>query len=294
MRRNRAPNTIERLHAPPRERFEREYLNRNTPVILTGVAEHWGAMRKWDVDYLERVAGESEVTVHYRKNGSFRDWYVSADREDKRMPFAQLLNLVGRGPGDARYYMTEHSLRQISPELALDVDVSGYVDLTPPWEPLLFVGYDTCMPMHLHASTEAFLCQIHGEKRITLFSPEQYSRLYPRHWYARSPLFSELDGRQIHAGTLDRARYPRFERAVPMEFELRPGEILFIPVHWWHLTSVPGFQISITCFWKAKFRNWTFPVPGLQMCARELLFQTQKLTGRLSRTQPPPFSSVTT
>lgn len=285
-----AAEDIDRLEAPTREEFESLYRDRNRPVILRGVASQWPAM-SWTLDYLESVAGASMITVHFREDGDFGKWYLHPDeRQDLRMPFAELLDLLAR-QRDRRYYMTEHSLREISPELVRDVDVSRYVDLAPPWEPLLFVGYDTCMPGHFHGSTEALLCQLHGTKQITLFSPEQYHRLYPRKWWQRSPLFSELDGRSIQARTVDLDAYPRYAEAVPLRFTLHPGEILFIPVHWWHITSVPDFQISMTTFWKAKLSNWTFPVPGLQMVGREVWHQLHRagraLTGRrLHRSTP--------
>lgn len=274
---------IDRLEAPSRERFERDYLNRNRPVVITGVADRWPAMEKWSVDYLKSVAGDSEVTVHFREDADFGHWYrIQEEREDRRMPFGQVLDLLAGEPGDRRYYMTEHSLREVSPELVADVDISRLVDLRPPWEPLLFVGYDSCMPGHIHGSTEAFLCQLRGEKSVTLYSPEQYPLLYPRRWYQKSPLFSELDGRAIQAGTVDLDDYPKYARAVPYRFTLHPGDMLFIPVHWWHITSVPGFHFSVTFFWKAKLRNWTFPVPGVQMCAREALHQVKRVGRVLS------------
>ena len=285
---------IDRLEAPSREHFETHYLNRNKPVVITGVADKWGAMEKWDADYLKSVGGDSEVNVHFREDGDFRTWYLDHDdRQDKKMRFGEMIDLLSGDPGDRRYYMTEHSLRKVSPELVPDVDLSRYVDLEPPWEPLIFIGCDTCMPGHIHGTTEAFLVQIVGEKTITLYSPDQYPYLYPRRWYQESPLFTEIDGRQIQAGTVDLERYPKFERAVPMRFPLHPGEMLFIPVHWWHITSVPTFQVSVTFFWKARFGNWAFPTPGIQMCAREALHQTKRvgrvLTGRRYSKSPPTY-----
>jgi hypothetical protein len=86
------------------------------------------------------------------------------------------------------------------------------------------------------------------------------------------PLFSRVDYR-----TPDHERFPRFKRAIPLELILEPGEILFIPVHWWHVTSVSGITVSVTALWRARLSSYTFPAPGLQTCAREV-------TGRLKRT----------
>jgi len=74
----------------------------------------------------------------------------------------------------------------------------------------------------------------------------------------------------------DLERFSRFAEAKPLDFRLEPGEILFIPVHWWHLTNVEGYQVSVTQIWRASVRQWTFPQPGLQMAAREVFFRGKK------------------
>lgn len=259
-----SPLEITRVEAPTREEFEHHWLGKNRPVILTGVASSWPAVTQWSPEYLERVAGDSEVTVHYQEEANFHYWYQHlGQRQDRRMRFGQLVELLTREPPERRYYMTEHELAKVSPRLVEDVDPSRYLDRAIP---MLFMGRDTYMPMHYHGSTEAILCQLHGSKEVTLYSPDQYSLLYPRPWYGRAPVFSRIDTRHP-----DYERFPKFRRARPLTFRLEPGEILFIPVHWWHVTGVEGFQISVTCFWKAKMSCYTFPAPGLQTVARESL-----------------------
>jgi hypothetical protein len=260
-----SPSDVEvpRIEAPDRETFRRDWVDRNRPVILTGLASRWPAVG-WTADHLKSVAGAAIVTVHYQEEANFHYWYQHiGQRQDRRMPFGELVDLLTREPPERRYYMTEHELESVSPRLLADVDVSRYLDAAVP---MLFMGRDTYMPMHYHGATEAILCQLHGSKTVTLYSPDQFSLLYPRRWYSRAPVFSRVDTRQP-----DLERFPRFARARPMTFTLRPGEILFIPVHWWHVTGVEGLQISMTCFWKAKLSCYTFPAPGLQTVARETL-----------------------
>ena len=50
-------------------------------------------------------------------------------------------------------------------------------------------------------------------------------------------------------------------------------------MHWWHLTSVPTFQVSMTTFWQSRFGRWTFPHPGLEVCAREVLWRVRSRFG---------------
>lgn len=267
---------IERLERPSLELFRREYQDRNRPVVIQGVVDRWPAMERWTPEYLSEVAGDAPVTVHFNDSGNFHQWYTTDTRArvDRVVPLRELVQriFVER---DARYYMTEHELSKVSPALLPDVDCSAYIERNGPYQPLLFLGCDTCMPLHYHGTTEAVLCQVSGVKQVTLFGPSEWARLYARNWYGHAPLFSQVDGRQP-----DLERFPRYREARGLHFTLHPGEMLFIPVHWWHLTSVEGPQTSVTHFWKARFGNWSFPSPGLQTIAREVVFQGRK---RLSR-----------
>lgn len=275
---------IERVESPTREDFEKNYLKQNKPVIITGVASKWQAFSEWkNPDHLKSLAGDANVTVHFNENANFHEWYLNPqERIDQQMKLSELIDKLLGDPPDPRYYMTEHNFSMISNKLLKHVDFSKYLGDGKPFEPLLFLGRDTCMPMHYHGTTEAFLCQLYGKKKITLYSPDQHSFLYAQPWYQRSPLFSQINGRQIHDAKPDYDSFPKFKRARPVEFTLEPGEMLFIPVHWWHLTSVTGYQISVTHFWKAKLQAWHFPTPGLQVIAREVFFQTKKGMGKIA------------
>jgi len=274
---------IERVEAPESAFFRENYLRKNKPVILTGVASKWKAFENWTPEYLKEVAGDALVTVHYNESGNFHRWYLDHEkRVDKKMKFSELIDVLTESDEGAKYYMTEHELSAVSEKLVQEVDFSDYLPAVLGFfEPLLFLGRNTCMPMHYHGTTETMLCQLHGEKKITLFSPEQHALLYPRAWYAKSPLFSEIDGRKVHAGDKQLDEFPKFANAKPMEFQLHPGEILFIPLQWWHLTSVTGYQVSVTHFWKADLGVWNFPRPGFRLLARDVLFKGKKQLEKL-------------
>jgi len=257
---------VEHVEAPTREEFERRWVDRNRPVILTGIASRWPAIERWTPEYLRSVAGDNPVNFHYDENGNFQRWYTSPDdREERQLTLGEFLDMLDSGEQVDRYYMTEHSLRDVSPQLLGDVDLSRYIDDA---EPELFLGRETKMPLHYHGVTEALLCQLQGRKRVTLYHPNQYGKLYPGRWYRPAPLFSRVD-----ASSPDLERYPKFGQAEPIEFWLEPGEILYIPVGWWHFTKVEGqaISLSITAVFRAKVRNFHYPSPGLQTLARGAL-----------------------
>lgn len=293
------PETIERVEAPTREHFEEVYVNTRTPVILTGVATRWKAS-EWDADYLTRVAGDRDVTVHYDENGNFRDWYNTRvkQRPDRRMPLRELLGILTADPADRRYYMTEHALGDVSPNLLDDLSMSDYIvdRLTPGVSsgPCLFLGRDTCMPLHYHATTQAFMCQLYATKKVTLVAPEDTTHMYPRRWYQDAFVFSNIDGETQRTlaeqpAEKDFTQYPKLAGARLIEFTVHPGEVLFIPVHWWHLTTASGFQISMTYFWQHKAAPRCYPQPGLQVLARETFINAPRrvrnaVVGWLGRT----------
>jgi lysine-specific demethylase 8 len=252
---------IQRIEKPTRAEFTANFLNKNTPVIITGVCSEWGAVTKWTPEYLRQVAGNAPITVHYHKDRNFHSWYLKPwEREDRKVTMDEWLKILLEGDDYKSFYMTEHLLRDISPELVKDTDLSGYVDKP---DPLLFMGRDTNMPLHYHGTTEAFLCQLIGTKTVSLFPPSQFPLIYYRPWYSYSWLFSQVDTRNP-----DLQKFPKFARAKPWTFTLYPGEILFIPVHWGHVTSVPDYQVSTTFFWNAELRNYHFPFPGIHVLLR--------------------------
>lgn len=90
-----------------------------------------------------------------------------------------------------------------------------------------------CTQCHQDSYGANLVAQIHGSKRWTLFPPSAGSRgLYPsRVPYEQSSVFSRV---AVHSPDL--GRHPQFQ-AVAHEARsvtLEPGEVLFIPKHWWH------------------------------------------------------------
>lgn len=282
------PIEVDTVHAISPDEFRERYLMKNKPVIVTGVADQWPAFSRWTPEYLKAKGGDHVVEVGHSQNGNFTDWYLDPQSRDRRtMRFAELIDALVDSDEGRDLYMTEYDLGAVSPDLLEDVDFSDYFDPEAQPErymPMLFLGRDTCMPLHYHGLMEAFLVQFTGAKKVWLYEPTQYSLLYPGAWHQPRPLFSRVNGRQIFDGTWDREKFPRLEKAEPIELELLPGQMLFIPVHWWHLTASSSYQVSVSHFFRSKLSCWTFPQPGLTVAAREiklgLTLRANRLLGR--------------
>jgi lysine-specific demethylase 8/hypoxia-inducible factor 1-alpha inhibitor (HIF hydroxylase) len=94
--------------------------------------------------------------------------------------------------------------------------------------------------------------QLHGSKLVSLFPPSQTANLYPFPFFRQiPPWFSQVD-----TDIPDYQAFPGYREALKHRTDviLAEGEILFIPVSWWHeVTALGGdYVCSVNRFWKVK------------------------------------------
>jgi hypothetical protein len=249
------PPTIERIARPTKEQFESEYLTVGKPVVITDSLDGWPASSLWELGYFRKKMGARKIKLSVYPEG---DHYRSMLHRypPKDLPLAESVELIENDTGH-RHYLAELNLDRT--EIAADIRVPEYCD-TSVVRNYFFLGRDTASALHYHPMHQVLVCQIFGEKRITLYPPEQTRLLYPRPWYhIGSSHMSEIDFLRP-----DFKKYPLFGQAKPLELVLRPGEMLFIPIHWSHAVENIGLAASVSVFWRARWRQWVLPYPGLR------------------------------
>jgi len=88
-----------------------------------------------------------------------------------------------------------------------------------------------------HAHVHSYLLhQVHGRKRVRLFSPLDTARLVPNP--DRRTAIEDFD-------RIDAARRPAVREATAYEGVLEPGDALYLPSYWWHEIRVDEPAISI-------------------------------------------------
>ncbi|XP_053421470.1 HSPB1-associated protein 1 isoform X2 [Nycticebus coucang] len=97
-------------------------------------------------------------------------------------------------------------------------------------------------PCHLDSYGCNLVFQVQGRKRWHLFPPEDTPLLYPtRIPYEESSVFSK-----INVVNPDLKRFPEFRKAQRHTVTLSPGQVLFVPRHWWHyVESIDPVTVSI-------------------------------------------------
>ncbi|XP_028291125.1 HSPB1-associated protein 1 homolog isoform X1 [Gouania willdenowi] len=110
-------------------------------------------------------------------------------------------------------------------------------------ESTLWIGTEGAnTPCHLDSYGCNLVLQVQGRKRWHLFPPEDTAYLYPtRIPYEESSVFSQVN--VLHP---DLTRLPDFSHARVHIVTLQPGQVLFVPRHWWHyVESVDPITVSV-------------------------------------------------
>jgi hypothetical protein len=114
--------------------------------------------------------------------------------------------------------------------------------------PRIWVGNHVVTPAHFDESHNV-ACVVAGQRRFTLFPPEQVDNLYigPRDFAPTPTPISMVD-----FADPDFTRFPRFRAAlaVAQVADLGPGDAIYIPSLWWHhVRSIGMLNILVNYWW---------------------------------------------
>lgn len=256
------PSTqIERRYRPSHSDFSKEFLYPRKPVVITGALDRWTALTRWTPEFFKERYGDVPLRVEgqpYTLGG-----FLPQKDDGKPLTLGELIDLVLASTEDnpAPYLRNVH-IEKFLPELNADLQpVPGY--FSPNWldgpltRPLhsrlhggrfeLYIGGAGGKFPVLHWDTwhiYTFLSQVYGVKRYTLFAPDQTPFLYARG-----------NQSQIDLEHPDLQKFPLFAKATPIELELQPGEILFVPAGWWHTAKILTPSITVSAS-RVNASNW--------------------------------------
>jgi len=108
----------------------------------------------------------------------------------------------------------------------------------------------TVTPLH-HEQVNILMAQVYGRQRITLIPAAEMDLVYND-----NGVYSAID-----VENPDYTRFPKFREATVIELELAAGEVLFLPVGWWHHMRALDSSITVafTNFLFPNRFNWAYP-----------------------------------
>ncbi|HEX8821455.1 MAG TPA: cupin-like domain-containing protein [Archangium sp.] len=252
------PLPIERIDNPSPGFFREHYLDRQRPVVITGVASRWPAVARWSPEWFREQMGEHRITVERsrseRPSNDPLEFLRNRYYEEARLGGIIDVMLSGEHPPGA-FYVTYSNIFQKAPALLKDFEsLPRTLGIPESWpeavkerltlRPGFWLGpAGTVSAVHFDRQ-ENFNAQVTGRKKWTLFSPEDSHHLYYPALELPTVIFSPVD---VEAP--DAQRFPRFAGAQPHETVLDAGEILFIPSGWWHHVRTLELSISLNFWW---------------------------------------------
>jgi Cupin-like domain len=238
--------------------FHEKYRSRSKPLVITGAFE---GVADWSLDLISETLGDGEYGVRiygrdYRSKPK-REWKQYS--EFKPYSVREYVRLLrDRTAHRDSMYMAQvafgetplaGTIRDRIVQLEQKCDMRPIV---PQMDLNLWLGpAGHTEPLHFDTG-DGTLMQLHGAKRVTLFPPAQTTNLYPFPFYREiPPWFSQVD-----TGRPDYSAFPGYREALNHRVDvlLEQGEILFIPVSWWHEVTALGddYVCSVNRFWKVK------------------------------------------
>jgi DNA-binding transcriptional ArsR family regulator len=213
--------------------FFREHYATLTPVVLTGLTDHWPG-RQWSLERLGAL-GNPEIEVQWAREAD-PDFELNSIAHKKRMRWREVLALLAEDRETNDFYVTANNSglnRRALDPLWRDVgDLPGYLGKSHLGDGFFWMGpKGTVTPWH-HDLTQNLLVNMVGTKRVALVSPVETPRMRNhRHCFSRFGSDAAL------------AAVPEAERPRVLTVDIGPGDILFLPVGWWH--HVTGLSLTI-------------------------------------------------
>ena len=235
--------TIERRADLSAETFLERYYAVNRPVILIGEMAKWPALARWTPDYLKTTVGARTIEYQGERTGN-RRFERAKDAHRREGPFDAFIDRISApGAGNDAYLTAFNSARNsealsaLHPDLGrldkfLDAEVGGS-------HGMMWIGpANTVTSLH-HDLTNNFIAQLVGRKRVRMTPAAEVGKLYnDQH------VFSEIE--DLEDPAIDLADRPRLQGLRSYDVVLEPGEILFMPVGWWHQVKSLDFSVTIT------------------------------------------------
>lgn len=229
---------VARVRGISSETFLDQYYAPGRPVVIEGEMDGWAALERWNPGYLRDLIGSAEVEFQGGRTGS-ANFELYKDNHRQVMPFDGFVDLItARGrPNDA--YITAYNSGSNGTALApLRGDLGQLDRYLASSDGMAWIGAGgTFTPLHFDL-TNNLLAQIVGHKQLILVPPSETRKLYHRQ-HVFSDVRDLTDPEQL-------LKYPLAESARSFDVDLGPGDLLYIPVGWWHQVVSLDFSVMFT------------------------------------------------
>ena len=282
---------IPEWHHVDERTFREEIATRYQPAVLRGVANDWPAVRAALTSpaafcsYLTAFDGGSPVDAillkpQERGRISYNNAMDGFNFVHNRLPISAIVEQLSRyalfdePPAVAvQSAPVAECLPGFAAENRLSILDEGVA-------PRIWLGNRVTVPTHFDESSNV-ACVIAGQRRFTLFPPEQVANLYigPLDFAPTGAAMS-----MVQLAEPDFARFPKFKDALAAAWsaQLGPGDAIFIPTLWWHHVESldPKLNALVNYWWSGALGN-VASTPSAMDCLLHALLNIRPLEPEL-------------
>lgn len=243
---------VERRPLPSADEFFARYYGPGQPVVFPDAAADWPAVGKWTPAFFAEHYGAVEIEyVAGREADPLYDRHTpQLSRAGRLDAYLGLLEAAGE-TNDLYFVANNHNLERPAFDALWD-DLRFPEGILNPARrqktASLWIGpAGTVTPLH-HDTCNVFFVQIHGRKRFHFAPPTETDLLT-----GAQAMYADADPEHPE-------RTP--DLAVPYATaEVGPGDVLFIPVGWWHHVRALSTSISVAMagFTRPNWFDWYRP-----------------------------------
>ena len=247
-----------------------EVLGSDVPLLLKGLVADWPAVQTCRASlpdaarYLSQFWTNAPITVYVSDENQGRFFYnedcSGFNFQAGQAYLPQLMHKLHENQGEQgqAIYMGSTNVDQWFPgfreENDLKLPAEGLVSI--------WIGNRTRISAH-YDFPDNIACVVAGERRFTLFPPEQIGNLYV------GPVDRTPSGQAISMvdfSNPDFDRFPRFTEALEhaLVCDMEPGDAIFIPSMWWHhVEAFSPYNILVNYWWITSKANGGSPKDAL-------------------------------
>jgi len=236
-----AASTIERRTDLSRNEFLDRYYAPARPVILVGEMKGWPASSRWTSSYLAKKVGAEIIEYDRATDARFG---INKDAQRREAPFNAFIDLVTRPDASNDIYLAADNSERNEAALAPLRRDLGFLNkflsrnASHP-DGVMWIGPAGALTALHHDLANSLIAQLVGRKHVKLLPASEVGRLYNH-----THVFSDVP--DLGAPDLDTGRFPKLNGMRLYDIVLEPGEILFVPLGWWHQVRALEFGVTLT------------------------------------------------
>lgn len=241
------------------DQFHDEIVAGNQPAVIRSLASDWPSVAAAQqsptaiVEYLKALDTDAVISALVGEPRIAGRFFYSDDLTDVNFQRAQVTLSIGL---DRLLTIADHAepyaiaLQAIQLHRALPAFKPNNPQplLAPSIEPTMWVSNRSTVAPHYDVH-DNLACVVAGQRRFTLFPPEQIENLYP------GPILNAPGGVPVSMVDVNNPNlnlYPNYSIAEKsgMQALLEPGDGIFIPALWWHgVDSLQSLNILVNYWW---------------------------------------------